>query len=238
MDNTGRRVHGDAMKAALRAALAFAGITCLPSAREALAQAPAVTAPDAPAGRSWTAPGPSQFDPLNLAWNDGRWWVTGFSGVVAKNYISHIARLHPDFGGTYTVGASLGREWARWEPWLRFEWEVSASLQFGQEWSGDFRAMPLVRFVAFPWNHYIFTTAAIGWGPSWMTSKSRYEQQDDSTRTHRLNSAMTFEITIADPARPDWMGLLRVNHRSPLLGYLKDHGDDTDFVTLGVKHRF
>src|SRR4029079_4960588 len=109
-------------------------------ARRAIAQ---TLPPGGASGRSWTAPATSYFDPLNVAWRDGRWWLTGFGGVVAKHYISSIALLDPDFGRTYTAGAAFGREFARWEPWLRFEWEVSAALLFGREWNGDFRAMPV-----------------------------------------------------------------------------------------------
>ena len=205
------------------------------AAGSAAAQAPPA---DNAAGRAWTTGAPSYFDPFDLAWRDGRWWVTGFGGVVAKNYLSSTLRFDPDFGRTYSIGATLGREFARWEPWFRFEWEVGAALQLGREWSGDLRAMPMVRFVDFPWNHHLHTTAAIGWGLSWMTRRTRYEQQHDDTRTHRLNSAMAFELTFAAPARPDWAAILRIQHRSGMLGLWNDHGDDIDFVTVGVKHRF
>jgi hypothetical protein len=200
----------------------------------ALAQTPTNSSP---AG-SWTQDRPNYFDPLGGRWNDGSWWWSGFAGVVARNYTSRFLVLDPDFGNSYMIGGAIGREYAKFG-WLRFEWETSASIEFlGEQPIGDFRVMPLnARLVEFPWNRWVLTTFATGIGFSWMTSKSRYEE-DHGDKTKRWNVGVLFELTLADPDRPDWAALIRIQHRSPLLGLLPDHGNTLDFFVLGVKHRF
>jgi hypothetical protein len=212
-------------------------LTLLAAPCEAQVQQAGPSASATPA-RSWAQERPDYFDPLGGSWNDGNWWWSGFAGVVALNYTSHFLLLQPDFGRTYMVGATLGREYAKYG-WLRFEWEASASLEFLKEQPiGDFRLMPLTaRFVDFPWNRWVLTSFASGIGLSWMTSKSRYEEEDGD-KTKRWNVGVFWELTFADPDRPDWAGLVRVQHRSPLLGLLPDHGNTLDFFVLGLKHRF
>lgn len=215
------------------ALLVILGIAAVPAGAQ---QSTAV--PDRPSGNSWTDERPTYFDPLAMSWGDGKWWWTLFTGVAAKTYATEMARGKFDLGGTYIVGAAIGREYGSLGDWFRLEWEAGASFQFGKEEIGDLRFYPLtVRFKSFPWNDYVVTSFAMGYGISWMTDTSRYERRDD-IKTAKANAALFAELTFAMPERPDWALMLRLHHRSPIFGLLEDRGDSTDFLTIGLKHRF
>src|SRR4029078_11434756 len=95
----------------------------------------------------------------------------------------------------------------------------------GEQLIGDFRVMPLnARLVEFPWNRWVLTTFATGIGFSWVTSNSRYEE-GYGDKTKRWNVGVVFELTLADPDRPDSAARVRIQPRSPFLGLRPDPGN-------------
>ena len=190
-----------------------------------------------PEGRAWTDRREAYFAPFDLDWNDGRWWATASLGVVAKNNFSSIVLLaDPDFGKTYIGGIALGREFGAIIDALRLEWEAGASLVWGREDYVDLRFEIGARWIRFPWNEYVFTTAALMIGPSYITSRSNYELNEGEAA--RFKNGLILEITAAPPDRPDLALALRIHHRSSIFHLIPDAGTPSDFVTLGFKYRF
>lgn len=200
-----------------------------------VASTPAIAEPGA--GRNWAETREAYFAPFDLDWRDGRWWGTAALGVVAKNNLSSIVLLaSPDFGRTYIGSLALGREFgAIWDS-LRLEWEAGASLVWGREDYVDLRFGIGARWIRFPWNEHVFTTAAIILGPSYITELSRYELKEGDA-THFKNG-LVLEITAAPPDRPDLTVALRIHHRSSIFNLIPNAGTPSDFVTLGFKLRF
>lgn len=194
---------------------------------------------DAAAQRA-AAPQPARlatyFDPLNFAWADGRWYVTGYAGVMAQNKLSSVVLFNASLQDDVLVGVGLGREFAAIGDALRFEWEANVAVHqdpFGTV--GDFRFMLGARWTAFPWNASLPTTFAVMTGPSYLTGKSAYEVRKG--QTERFTNGMAFELTFAPPDREDLRGVLRIHHRSPLFGEAGT-ASPSDAVTLGLQYRF
>lgn len=178
----------------------------------------------------------SYFDPLNFDWADGRWYVTGYAGVMAQNKLSSVVRFDADLQSDILVGAGIGREFAAISDELRFEWEANVAVRqdpFGT--LGDFRFMLGARWTAFTWNASVPTTFAVMTGPSYLTGKSAYEIRKG--QTERFTNGMAFELTFAPPDREDLRGVLRIHHRSPLFGEAGT-ASPSDAVTLGLQYRF
>ena len=176
------------------------------------------------------------FDPLNVTWADGRWYVTGYAGVMAQNKFSSVVRLDADLQNDVLVGVGIGREFAAIGDALRFEWEANVAVHedpFGTV--GDFRFMLGARWTSFPWNAWLPTTFAVMTGPSYLTGKSAYEIRKG--QTERFTNGMAFELTFAPPEREDLRGVLRIHHRSPLFGEAGT-ASPSDAVTLGLQYRF
>ncbi|MCW5748175.1 MAG: hypothetical protein KIT36_18455 [Alphaproteobacteria bacterium] len=177
------------------------------------------------------------FAPFAVDWNDGRWWWTAGVGVVDKKEDSEIARGQSDLGRTYRLSAGVGREvGALWNV-MRLEWEVVGAVHVGSESLVDLRANLIARWTEFPWNHIVYSTFALGIGPSFITRRSRYESEGGQHSRHLTNGVL-FELTLAPPRRPDWAFALRLDHRSPIFDLIRHGGTPSDFVVVGVKHRF
>ena len=192
------------------------------------------------AAQGTPAPQPARlatyFDPLNVTWADGRWYVTGYAGVMAQNKFSSVVRLDADLQNDVLVGVGIGREFAAIGDALRFEWEANVAVHedpFGTV--GDFRFMLGARWTSFPWNAWLSTTFAVMTGPSYLTGKSAYEIRKG--QTERFTNGMAFELTFAPPEREDLRGVLRIHHRSPLFGEAGT-ASPSDAVTLGLQYRF
>ncbi len=180
---------------------------------------------------------PAYFAPLDLSVKDGRWWVTAFAGAVAKNELSTIVfKASPDFGASYIAGASLGREFGAVSDALRLEWMATAAAVFGTADFVDLRFEVGARWIRFPWNDVLFTTVGAFVGPSYLTGRSIYE--DEEGEFSRVKNGLSIEFTFAHPDHPGTALVARLHHRSTIFGLIPDAGTPSDFLTLGVKKRF
>lgn len=187
--------------------------------------------------RPWYADRPDYFNPFDVQWNDGRWWVNGWAGVVSKAELSSIL-FTGDFatGDVGLVGVSLGREFGSLGNALRFEWELGASFHFGAETFASAHTYLIARWIWFPWNNWLTTTFAMGTGPSIATKKSKYESENGEASYYK--NGMMMEFTFSLPEEPDWLLQARIQHRSSIFGILPKAGTPSDYLTIGFKHRF
>lgn len=178
------------------------------------------------------------FEPLDLAVKDGRWWVSVFAGAVAKNELSTIVfQLDPDFGESYVAGFSLGKEFGAVSDSLRLEWMATTAVVYGTEDYVDLRFEVGARWIRFPWNDTVFTTIGAFVGPSWISKRSIYEDEEKD-EWRRLKNGLSIEFTFAHPEHPGTALVARLHHRSSIFGLIPDAGTPSDFLTLGVKKRF
>lgn len=188
--------------------------------------------------KSWMADQPDYFRPFDMNWADGRWWVSGYFGPVARNELSQIVfHLNPHLQQQYVALATLGREFGSIGNVVRLEWDTGIGFHFGtRETFVDVHALVGARWIAFPWNAYLPTTFAVLTGPSLASKKSHYEIENGHASYYK--NGLMLELTLAPPDEPDWMFALRIHHRSSIFGLIPDAGTPSDYVTIGLKHRF
>lgn len=187
--------------------------------------------------RPWYADQPDYFKPFDFQWADGKSWVNAYGGVVGKAELSSIL-FTGDFstGDVGVVGVSMGREFGSLGNALRFEWEIGSSFHFGDETFASAHAYLVARWIWFPWNNWLTTTFAVGTGPSIASKKSKYESEKGEASYYK--NGMMMELTFGLPQEPDWQMQLRIQHRSSIFGVLPKAGTPSDYLTIGIKHRF
>jgi hypothetical protein len=121
---------------------------------------------------------------------------------------------------------------------LGFEGEIMYAYHHGRETYHEFAAAVYARWHAFPWNDFVSTTMAAGVGPSYTTVYPQLEfQEGDDSKSKILNQA-NLELTLAMPRHPHTQLLFRLQHRSGIFGLINGVTDASNFLTLGLRHRF
>ncbi len=95
----------------------------------------------------------------------------------------------------------------------------------------------LFRWEHFPWDRFIVNTYAIGWGVSYDSRVSTWEQHD-SSNTKRLLDFLAFETTLALPKYPEWQLVLRLHHRSGAFGLYGADNAGSNFLGVGIRYNF
>jgi hypothetical protein len=186
--------------------------------------------------RSWMADKPDYFKPFGFDWGDGKWFVSFYAGVAARSNLSSLLfRYDANYTRQYVVLGTLGREIGSLGNALRLEWETGLGVHFGHQTFVDAHLYFVARWIWFPWNRFLPTTIAIGTGPSFASARPDLENEK-GLAGHYKNGLM-LELTLAPPDSPDWMFAARIHHRSSLFGLLHN-GSPSDYVTIGLKHRF
>ena len=101
---------------------------------------------------------------------DPAWGVHIFGGASAGR--SHLIELIPmpwsgDYGDNYLIAGDLSRRLGRVYDHFIFEAEVGAGYRSPVHATEGWTALYL-RYDGFPWNHILFTTAAINTGLSYV----------------------------------------------------------------------
>lgn len=95
----------------------------------------------------------------------------------------------------------------------------------------------LFRWEHFPWDRFIVNTYGIGWGMSYDSRVSTWEQHD-SNNTKRLLDFLAFETTFALPKYPEWQLVLRLHHRSGAFGLYGADNAGSNFLGMGIRYNF
>jgi hypothetical protein len=170
---------------------------------------------------------------------DRPWSVTVYGGpLVDERFVRIVTfRARGDVENSYLVTAALGREFARLGEVLRFEVEGQLGRHFGRQHHWEFNAALVARWTWFPWDRYLDTSVAVGEGLSFATERPPLERDDGRRDNPRLLNYLMAEIELGLPDEPAWRLVTRVHHRSPVSG-LFGEASGTNFVTLGLRHRF
>ena len=93
------------------------------------------------------------------------------------------------------------------------------------------------RWHAFAVDDQVAMTASVSQGISYATSVPRIE--DDRWRNAtRLLSHNSYEVTLADPLRPELALVFRLHHRSGVWGLFGDVEEGSNLAMMGLRYRF
>lgn len=163
------------------------------------------------------------------------WFVTLFGGQYSGSQLLEIpARL--DLKDAWTLGLSVSKQFAQWTRFMRWELELQTLKHFGEQEHWEFTGSVNLRWMVFPWNRYVETTAAIGEGLSWATEIPALEKAEPTNSENaQLLNYLLLELTVAPP-ESSWSLATRIHHRSGVFGVFGHSGSNV--LELGVRHRF
>jgi hypothetical protein len=121
---------------------------------------------------------------------------------------------------------------------LTLDVEAGADYRFGLEDEGEFWGALYFRYDGFPWNDWIYTTAAIDTGWSLLTDTSDFERHRSHGQSSRVLHDFSPEITFADPDNKNVELVVRLQHRSGIFGLVDGVASGSTFVTTGIRFRF
>jgi len=162
----------------------------------------------------------------------------------------YTARLSEDrFDDTLLFRASLENSRV-WVAAISKEiWRPNRHIVFGLEGQLAKHAGPVqrhweinglgtLRWLTFPWDRHIDTSAAVGLGLSYATDLPEFEVQDNGTSNRWLAYALV-ELTAILPSIPKWQFVVRVHHRSAIFGLFEDNlKGGSNAVGVGMKYRW
>lgn len=103
----------------------------------------------------------------------------------------------------------------------------------------------VLRWLKFPWNKYVTTTAAIGDGLSYTSDILLGEEEDpgltSGTNPDDLQKLLNFfllEVTFALPKYPEFQFVTRLHHRCTLFGLIADTNQGSTNVGIGIRYYF
>ncbi|MFY9829063.1 MAG: hypothetical protein WAK69_10685 [Rhodoplanes sp.] len=182
--------------------------------------------------------------PIPASAYDPVWGVHIFGGASAGR--TRLIELIPmpwsgDYGDNYLIGGDLSRRLGRVYNHFIFEAEVGAGYRFPVNATEGWTALYL-RYDGFPWNHILFTTAAINTGLSYVSKVSDVEMDAGADRGNpngsRLLHYLGPEITLAAPQYRNSELVIRWHHRSGVLGTFDGVWGGSNVVTVGFRQRF
>jgi hypothetical protein len=163
------------------------------------------------------------------------WFVTVLGGEYSGSQLLEIpARL--ELQDSYTFGVSVSKQFAQWTRFMRWEVELQVLKHFGEQDNWEFTGSVNLRWVVFPWNKWVETTAAVGEGLSWATEIPALEKADPTNSDNsQLLNYILLEITFAVP-ESSWSLVTRIHHRSGVLGLFGHTGSNV--LEAGIRYRF
>lgn len=184
------------------------------------------------------------FYPINEPCQ-GNCAVSVFGGYFVEDFLDTIIfELIPfwtwNYEEDYIVGASVSRRILSFYDAIHLEPEIGIAQRFGRQHETEFWAALYIRYSAFPWNNYIYTTIGTSFGLSYATGVSDLELRLDAVDGgDRLLHYFSPEITLALPKNRDTELFFRFHHRSGVYGLVSGHqGGGAHYATVGLRFRF
>src|SRR5262249_20134882 len=110
------------------------------------------------------------------------WSLTLVGGQYSGSQLLEIpARLA--LKDSYTLGLSVSKQFAEWTRFMRWEGEFQVLKHIGEQDHWELTGSINLRWVVFPWNRYVETTAGFGGGVSWASEVPALEKADSSNDT-------------------------------------------------------
>lgn len=193
-------------------------------------------------GTNCRQPCPSLPDcqkPCPSWWQKG-WGVTLFGGPLTSQTSSKIFS-NGDFGHSGIIALAGAKKLGSvWENQLDFELEAQAVQHFGDQKHFEFNPVVLLaRWTAFPWNHVLPTTLAIGDGLSIATETPKLEiKRRGRKESNKVLNYVMAELTLSLPACPNWALVARYHHRSGMFGAFHGVHDASTAFAGGIKYWF
>ena len=143
-----------------------------------------------------------------------------------------------NYSGGSVVGGAVSRRIATVFEIFDVDGEFGTAKRFGDQTEGEFWGAFYVRFLAFPWNGYLYTTLGLSTGLSYATGISQFEKDhsklDPPAGTH-IQHYFAPELTFALPQHKERQLVFRLHHRSGMFGIVSGALSGSTYITAGVR---
>lgn len=139
------------------------------------------------------------------------------------------------------VGATAGRRVATVFDIIDIEAEIGAAKRLGNMDEGEFWGAMYVRYTAFPWNRFVYTTLGLSTGLNYATGVSDFENQvseRNPPQGTRLQHYFAPELTFALPDHKESQLVVRLHHRSGAYGVVSPAMSGASYITVGIRQWF
>ncbi|MDF2866777.1 MAG: hypothetical protein K0S11_247 [Gammaproteobacteria bacterium] len=183
---------------------------------------------------------------------DYTWSVHGYYGLPTKTTLGQVLESKYEATGAKLYAFEVGYRLADENPFRRLlgplvhQIELVGNVAYingGDNLRSFFELDPFVmfRWNKFPWNQYLMTSFGIGEGLSYASRIPAEEAKDAEQAgdpTKHLINFLTFELTAALPAYPQWQLVSRIHHRSGAFGTYGAGNSGSNALTLGIRYSF
>jgi len=186
------------------------------------------------AGALLLAPGPS----FRVQAGE-KWFASIYAGQYSNTALNEIVRLNTAFEHSNVYVLSLGKEIGGYKDLIGYELEGQVAWHAGKQDHAELNCAFTLRWLPFFWDKYLDTSFAFGNGLSYATSEPELEiREGDEYKTNQLLYYILVELAFALPRQPDWDLFVRIHHRSSVFGLIDNITTGSNFVGLGLRHRF
>lgn len=165
------------------------------------------------------------------------WRLGVIAGIGTDGGIEGVPTFNYNVEDSYFASVILARELTRFGTAAALEAEGQIVKHFNKQDHWEFNALIVLRWLRFPWDHIIDTSAAIGEGLSYATEIPTIEAERTDKNNRWLNYLL-FEVEFRLPDYPRWSVAARVHHRSGVYGLYNGVSYGSNFLALGVKYDF
>ena len=181
---------------------------------------------------------PRQAAAVRSARADFDWAATFYHGWLTEATLGEMIQLDLTVDTEFSYwGLALTRKITEITPSLNLEGEGIIVKYTGEQDHLELDALLSGRWLNFPWNRHVDTTAAIGLGLS-LASEEPYYEVRNKGESEQLLSFLLFEVTVGVPKLPRWDLVARINHRSGVFGLFNGVHGAMNSVALGLKCHF
>ncbi len=164
--------------------------------------------------------------------------VTVYGGRQVQNSLPEELILFQDIDTTdaYIAAVSYAKVIDRY-PRMQWELEGNIAKNFIDQSNWEFNGALVLRWMKFPWNDLLRTSAAFGNGLSVANKIPVVEDAGEpDTGTNELLYFIVLEFEMARPNWDHWSLVLRVHHRSGVYGTFDDVSGGSNVLAGGVKY--
>lgn len=168
---------------------------------------------------------------------DHDWKVTVYGAQITADSLGDTLLLQATYEDSYLVVLAVSKRIFSYKELIGIELEGQVAKHFGIQDHWEINALPVIRWLPFPWDGYVDTSLAVGAGLSYALETPEIEAVGVSD-TPQLLGYLMLEIAASLPALPHWSLVARVHHRSGADGLFSGRKDASNAVGLGIRYGF
>ena len=143
-----------------------------------------------------------------------------------------------DLTSSYLVALNVDYRLYRWNVLpIELTGEFDFDKRFGDAHEYEAVLTPLLRWVSFPWNRYVYTTVGVAaLGASYATGVSAWERlKSGNDKGSNLLQFGAIEVSFAAHANSRGEFFIRVHHRSGIWGLINGVSGGSSYLSVGFR---